>query len=64
MPENLIVFALYRDNVINDLMTGIRNDLPEIVINNEGQDNKAPLQGNQSRDELWDLFKSLNDLTQ
>jgi hypothetical protein len=52
---------LYQNNVINDLMTGIRNDLPEIVVSNEGQDNKAPLQGNQSRDELWDLFKSLND---
>jgi len=61
MNTYLDTTELYQNNVINDLMTGIRNDLPEIVVNNEGQDNKAPLQGDQSRDELWDLFKSLND---
>jgi hypothetical protein len=61
MNTYLDTTELYQNNVINDLMTGIRNDLPEIVVTNEGQDNKAPLQGNQSRDELWDLFKNLND---
>jgi len=61
MNTYLDTTELYQNNVINDLMTGIRNDLPEIVVTNEGQDNKAPLQGDQSRDELWDLFKNLND---
>ena len=61
MNTYLDTTELYQNNVINDLMTGIRNDLPEIIVSNEGQDNKAPLQGDQSRDELWDLFKSLND---
>ena len=61
MNTYLDTTELYQNNVINDLMTGIRNDLPEIVVTNEGQDTKAPLQGDQSRDELWDLFKSLND---
>jgi hypothetical protein len=61
MNTYLDTTELYLNNVLNDLMTGIRNDLPEIVVTNEGLDNKAPLQGNQSRDELWDSFKSLND---
>jgi hypothetical protein len=61
MNTYLDTTELYQNNVINDLMTGIRNGLPEIVVTNEGQDNKAPLQGDQSRDELWDLFKNLND---
>lgn len=51
----------YLNNVLNDLMTGVRNGLPDITIQNEGLDNKAPLQGTQTRDELWDSFKSLND---
>ena len=42
-------------------MTGIRNGLPDITINREDLSTKAPLTGDQSRDELWDSFKSLND---
>ena len=52
---------LYLKNVIDDLMTGIRNGLPDITINREDLSTKAPLTGDQSRDELWDSFKSLND---
>ena len=43
-------------------MTGIRNGLPDIVITKKEEEaNKAPLAGDQTRDELWDSFKSLND---
>lgn len=52
---------LYLTNVINDLMTGIRNELPDVSIVKQNPDQKAPLVGDQSRDELWDSFKSLND---
>lgn len=61
MNTYLDTTELYLNNVLNDLMTGIRNDLPDIVVSTEGLDTKAPLQGTQSRDELWDSFKSLND---
>jgi hypothetical protein len=52
---------LYLKNVIDDLMTGIRNGLPDVTINREELNTKAPLTGDQGRDELWDSFKSLND---
>ena len=61
MNTYLDTTELYQNNVINDLMTGIRNGLPDIVVSNQGLDNKAPLQGNQTRDELWDMFKAFND---
>ena len=61
MNTYLDTSELYLNNVLNDLMTGIRNELPDIIVSNEGLDTKAPLQGTQSRDELWDSLKSLND---
>ena len=61
MNTYLDTCELYLNNTIDNLMTGIRNDLPDIVITKKEEENKAPLVGDQSRDELWDSFKSLND---
>jgi hypothetical protein len=61
MNTYLDTCELYQTNVINDLMTGIRGGLPDVSIVKQNPDQKAPLVGDQSRDELWDSFKSLND---
>jgi hypothetical protein len=61
MNEYLDTCELYLTNVVNDLMSGIRNELPDVAIVKQNPDQKAPLVGDQSRDELWDSFKSLND---
>lgn len=61
MNTYLETSELYLKNVVDDLMTGIRNGLPDVAITKQESSNKAPLVGDQSRDELWDSFKSLND---
>lgn len=61
MNTYLDTCELYLNNVIDNLMTAVRKELPDVVISREGNENKAPLVGDQSRDELWDSFKSLND---
>lgn len=51
----------YVDNVVNTLMTRLRNELKNVdfVVNN--QKPRSDLFGEQTRVELWELFKSIND---
>jgi len=50
----------YINNVINVMMPALRNELNSVQIISAGAQNNKEL-GEQTKFELWDLFKSIND---
>ena len=52
---------LYISTVLDLELTRLRNKLPNIVVTPERGKVKSDLQGEQTRYELWDTFKSIND---
>ena len=60
MDEYLDKSETYLKNVISNLMTGVRAGLPNITIEGD-KGNKSQLEGEQTRVEMWETFKSFND---
>jgi hypothetical protein len=64
MDEYFIQSDNYINNVINTMLPYVRKQLPNVIISPEEGNTKAPLEAGyteQTRTELWDTFKSLND---
>jgi hypothetical protein len=64
MDEYFIQSDNYINNVINTMLPYVRKQLPNVIISPEEGDTRAPLEAGyteQTRTELWDTFKSLND---
>jgi hypothetical protein len=51
----------YIDTVLDLELTRLRNKLPNVIVTPDRTSVKSDLQGEQSRYELWDTFKSIND---
>ena len=51
----------YIDTVLDLELTRLRNKLPNVIVTPDRTRVKSDLQGEQSRYELWDTFKSIND---
>jgi len=54
----------YVDNVLNTMLPMVRKELPNIFISEDGSSNRANLEAGfteQTRTELWNTFKALND---
>jgi hypothetical protein len=54
----------YINNVLNVMLPAVRKQLPNVFITGDDAANRAPLEAGfteQTRTELWDTFKSLND---
>ncbi len=51
----------YIDTVLDLELTRLRNKLPNVIVTPDRTSVKSDLQGEQSRYELWDSFKSIND---
>ena len=52
------------NNVLNVMLPSVRKQLPNVFITGDDAANRAPLEAGfteQTRTELWDTFKSLND---
>ena len=60
MDQYLDKSETYLKNVISNLMTGVRAGLPSITIEGD-KGNKAQLEGEQTRVEIWETFKAFND---
>ena len=52
---------LYLVNVINTMMPAVRGGIKNIDVAPTDGGKKSELIGDQTRDELWELFKSIND---
>lgn len=65
LMDNYIVESdNYIGNVINVMLPQVRKELPTVLINQELSDNRANLEAGfteQTRTELWETFKALND---
>ena len=64
MDDYFIQSDNYINNVINTMLPYVRRQLPNVIINADEGDTRAPLEAGyteQTRTELWDTFKSLND---
>ena len=64
MDDYFIQSDNYINNVINTMLPYVRKQLPNVIINADESDTRAPLEAGyteQTRTELWDTFKSLND---
>ena len=51
----------YIDTVLDLELTRLRNKLPNIIVTPDRNGVKSNLQGEQTRYEIWDTFKSIND---
>ena len=51
----------YIDTVLNLELTTLRKNIPKVTIKKEAKKVKADLNGEQTRYELYDMFKGLND---
>jgi hypothetical protein len=60
MDQYLDKSETYLKNVISNLMTGVRAGLPSITIEGD-KGNRAQLEGEQTRVEIWETFKAFND---
>jgi hypothetical protein len=64
MDNYFIQSDTYINNVINTMLPYVRKQLPNIIVTAADESNRAPLEAGyteQTRTELWDTFKSLND---
>lgn len=61
MSDYIIKSETYITNVLNLELDTIRKNIPTITIKNQTKKVKADLDGEQTRYELYDTFKSLND---
>lgn len=64
MDEYLLSCKSYLDNVISVLMPSVRKELPTVVISTQEGSVRANLEAGfteQTRVELWETFKALND---
>jgi len=64
MDNYIIASDNYIGNVINVMLPQVRKELPTVLINQELTDNRANLEAGfteQTRTELWETFKALND---
>ena len=55
---------LYIGNVINTMLPYVRKQLPNVFVSEDNSQSRAPLEAGfteQTRTELWETFKSLND---
>ena len=51
----------YIDTVLDLELTRLRNKLPNVIVTPDRNGVKSNLQGEQTRYEIWDTFKSIND---
>ncbi len=64
MDNYIIASDNYIGNVINVMLPQVRKELPTVLINQELTENRANLEAGfteQTRTELWETFKALND---
>jgi hypothetical protein len=64
MDDYILNSDLYINNVINTMLPYVRKQLPNVIVNSDDGNTRAPLEAGfteQTRVELWDIFKSLND---
>lgn len=64
MDSYIIESDNYIGNVINVMLPQVRKNLPTVLINQELAENRANLEAGfteQTRTELWETFKALND---
>ena len=64
MDDYLISCKTYLENFISILMPSVRKELPTVIVNPQEGSTRANLEAGfteQTRTELWELFKSLND---
>jgi hypothetical protein len=64
MDDYLLSSKEYLNNVLSVLMTSVRNELPTVIISPDEGSVRANLEAGfteQTRVELWETFKSLND---
>jgi hypothetical protein len=60
MTNYLLDINNFQDKVINNLIPKLQSSLPATTIGSEGQI-ESELEGNQTKVELWETFKALND---
>ena len=60
MTNYLLDINNFQDKIINNLIPKLQLSLPATTIGSEGQV-ESDLDGNQTKVELWETFKSLND---
>jgi hypothetical protein len=60
MDDYLNSLITFKNNVINDLIPKIQKELPQTTIQGNNKIN-TKLEGNQTKVELWESFKALND---
>jgi hypothetical protein len=60
MTNYLLDINNFQDKIINNLIPKLQSSLPATTIGSEGQV-ESDLDGNQTKVELWETFKALND---